>query len=84
MRSLARMARQMLQEVQAGAIRPVQIVQQQGERALLGERLQESRHLPEEALLRVPVVQLERESRRSLFAAGGGLPLASALPGAPA
>ena len=63
---LAGMARQVLQQVETGAVRPVQIVQQQGEGRLVGQRAQEAGHLPEEPLLGGAVVDL-----RGLWALAG-------------
>jgi hypothetical protein len=52
--------RQMLPKVQTGAIGPVQVIEQHGQRRLLGERPQEATDLPEEPLLRVAVAALRR------------------------
>src|SRR5947209_1567315 len=56
---LAGMPRQVLQEIQAGAIRPVEVIEQEDDRRLFGERLEEPDHLPEEPLLGAAIIQLK-------------------------
>ncbi len=51
---VAGLAGEMLQQGETGRVCPMQVVQQEGDRQALGQRLDEARHLPEEAL---PIVR---------------------------